>query len=134
MSRFDGIPFRVIPDDGYYPQPVRDGEGVPRLRADIIFDSDDHYRNLQDRVTIATYKRPLGTMVINPHIESMRGQNGGIKLLVYPALSGRMRSYSAILETLDAAGYGRVSMTGVPRFRASAQWVILTDLTGDLDP
>jgi hypothetical protein len=123
MSTFDGRTFKVILNDGlWYPNPVRDADGLPRYRAEILITDETTYRALQDLVSICTFKRPSGSMAINTHVEA----GPGVKTLVVPTKLKQSRTYSAVLVALDAQGTAWMS-SGF--YRATAEWVITSDLT-----
>lgn len=124
MSSFKDHEFRVKADDGYYPQPKRDNEGVPTLEIEVMFQTRVLYDAFQNLVARGTAKVPNGTVVVNWH-SNAGGQTGTLDVPVY---QGSRRTYNAVLIEFSADGLGRDTM-GDEWFRGNMTFVILSPLT-----
>jgi hypothetical protein len=123
MSSFAGVTFKVIlEDEAFYPAPVRDSDRIPHYRASIFIPNETAYKGLQDRVTTATFKVASASLAVNATIEAGYGEG----TLIVPSYMGASKSYTAILISLDARG---TAWYNSGFFRATAEWVILSDIS-----
>lgn len=125
-SSFDNAQFRVEADDtNWYPNiaPGDDGQNVYECSA--IFDSKNDSDKMYKKLSIVTWKRPLGTMAVIGHMEAGYG-TGQLRV---PIRGGERKSYKAVLVGMsDIQSYAAKSQG--PETRAKLSFVILSDPTG----
>lgn len=125
QSAFDGIPFRVEATTGsWYPNPELGDDGIARYSCRAFFASKADLTQMQRRVSIVTWKRPLGTISVIGHLEAGWGEAE----LRVPLSGGRRKAYRAVLlSTTDVQGYGKHRNIG---HMANLSFVIVSDIGG----
>lgn len=92
MSSYAGTPFKVFPTDGQFPLPAWDGEKyVYSCRAYV--ETAAFRRQLANKVSVGTWKRPLGTISTIFHMDAGKGTNN----LVVPNKSGALKTHKAVM-------------------------------------
>jgi hypothetical protein len=121
MSSFAGQPFRVIPQDGFYPEPEKDADGITRYRCRALIKSATALGNLRNRLAFVTLKRHRGSSAYTAHIDY--GQSG---TLTVPLRGGTTQSFAALL-----VGMTNVQGLGTMRkdeFLADLEFVIMANV------
>lgn len=124
MASFAGVSFGVIPNGGFYPSPIRGDDGITLLTLDVLFTSVTDRNNMVTKQSIVTWQRPLGSMVVNGHVDAGYGAGS----LVVPSNGGAMKTYSqaVLTEISSSEGYGREQ---VPEYKVGLKFVILSTPT-----
>lgn len=122
-SKFDGVPFWVEAVDGkWYPNPELSEDGIAKYSCRAWFETKNDLDHMQRRVSIVTWKRPLGTLSLVGHLEAGSGEG---KLQV-PSSGGKRQTYRAVLTgTSNVRGYGAFRGKG---HMADLSFVIVSDL------
>jgi hypothetical protein len=124
MSKFDGAEFQVVADGNWYPNPELADDGIAKYACRAFFDKKDERDKMQRKVSIVTWKRPLGTMSIIGHLEAGTGDG---KLIV-PDSGGKRSQFRAVLTGMTGVrGYGKYRRKG---YMADLSFVIISDLEG----
>lgn len=124
-SKFDGIPFRIeVVNSGWFPNPELGDDGIFRYSCRAFFESKTELTQIQRRVSIVTWKRPLGTVSIIGHLEAGWGEGN----LQVPLSGGRRKTYRAVLTSVtNTQGYARHRNQG---HMADLSFVIVSDIGG----
>lgn len=124
MSSFAAIPFKVIPDGDFFPQPSRNSDGLIEWSASIQFATAGDKDSLHAKLTNVVWRRPLGTMNYNGHIEAGYGSD----TLIIPEYGGNPKTYTAVMIKMDGEkGYGRYA---IPTFQADVTFIITSGFSG----
>lgn len=118
MASFAGVPFKVVPNNGFFPNVIED-EGVSRYSCDVIFTSLANRNNMASKVTVHTEKRSIGTKSVTIRLDAGYGSGS----LVVPAYGGTTTTKTAVLKSMTSTeGYGRRALA---EFKAKLEFVIV---------
>lgn len=103
MSSFAGNSFKVIPNGSFYPGVEATDDGI-RYKASVVIPSKATRNGLANKLSIVTWRRPLGTMSFNGHVEAGYGTG----TLIVPSAGGVALTFTAVLVSMtNVEGYGR---------------------------
>lgn len=124
MSSFAGVSFRVIPNGGFYPSPIRGEDRITTVSLDVLFLTKTARNDIVTKQSAVTWQPPLGLMVVNGHVDAGYGEG----TLIIPSNGGELKTYtSAVLVDIGGGeGYGREQ---VSEYKASLKFVLLTTPT-----
>lgn len=116
---FDDIPFAVYTDDGFFPQPASDEQGIVTYSASIKITNSTRMDSLRALISIYTIKQMLGgvnqgTLIIEA--------GPGVRTLIYPDDTGE-RVYDAVLTSVSPSTTDLVS----GQWRVDAEWLVLEE-------
>jgi hypothetical protein len=121
MSSFDGVPFKVIPKDGWFPAAEHDADGIPHYQCTAWLSSQSALQGLRSRLAFVTVKRGRGALAFTVHIEA-----GSPGALTVPVRGGIQQTYTAVLVGLtNVQGYGGMKKD---QFMADLDFIITSQI------
>jgi hypothetical protein len=128
MSSFGGnASFKVrVQNDGFWPSPEIDAEGVVRYKAEIAVFGYTAWSRLLARQSVGTLKRQNGAKFYNWH-----ANNGvGAYQLVVPSSRGVAKTYTKAVLT-SISGGGSAHWAGTPVFFGNVEFIILSTIEAE---
>lgn len=127
-SSFAGYSFRWMSDQGFFPLPARDADGVPRLSGEVQMDTEADYKALANLVCAGDVRMGtggfIGRVTIQRQIDPFTDPE---QPLYSPVRRGELGAFTAILAKFTPRTSGRVT----DRFRASVEFILTS---GDITP
>lgn len=117
-STFGDVEFAVIAENGFWPSPEPDSNGIDHYRASVLLTSADDLAALKAMYSLpARMERPLGSLAVVLDIEAGTGADA----LTVPSEVGGTSIYSAVLVAIKPTFHGRTP----GHFRADVDFVIV---------
>jgi hypothetical protein len=125
MSSFDGVSFKVLAvNENWFPNFEMDEEGKYVYRCRAFFSDLASRQAMAGKVTIATYRRTLGTLATTVHVDVGTGKG----TLTVPLAGGVNMAVIAILDSMtNVEGYGLYANKG---YLADLSFVITSNPLG----
>lgn len=120
MSSFGAAAIKVYPEQGAWPLPATDADGVRRYRADVRCESSAAYAALAGQLTLPRQiRRGVGSFAVAVDVDA----GPGAAALTVPIAHGTYGTCSAVLTSITPRADGHQDGT----YRVSCEWVILTE-------